>query len=120
MLGLIANNFVRIYHPFTTDRSTTAKTEANYECSGQQRATRSERQIDAAILAIDHSFIVDHYDCGAKLGTLTVNGAIAQKYRGAVGTTGSGSRLHQELQLRRPPPLPSSRRASSSRKNRTG
>jgi hypothetical protein len=44
-------------------------------------------QIDAAILAIDHSFIVDHYDCGAQLGTLTVNGAIAQKFRGAVGTT---------------------------------
>ena len=45
-------------------------------------------QIDAAILAIDHSFIVDHYDCGSSLGTLTVNGAIAQKFRGAVGTTG--------------------------------
>ena len=45
-------------------------------------------QIDAALLAIDHSFIVDHYDCGSSLGTLTVNGAIAQKFRGAVGTTG--------------------------------
>ena len=33
-----------------------------------------------------HSFIVDNYDCGAKLGNLDVNGAIAQKYRGAVGT----------------------------------
>jgi hypothetical protein len=46
--------------------------------------------IDAAILAIAHSFIVDDYNCGAKRGTLKVNGAIAQKYRGAVGTTGSG------------------------------
>ena len=27
--------------------------------------------------------------CGPQLGTLTVKGAIAQKYRGAVGTTGS-------------------------------
>ena len=44
--------------------------------------------IDAALLAIDHSFIVDHYDCGGSLGTLTVNGAISQKFRGAVGTTG--------------------------------
>ena len=36
---------------------------------------------------ISHSFIVDHYDCppGNPLGTLTVNGAISQKYRGAVG-----------------------------------
>ena len=47
--------------------------------------------IDAAILAIAHSFIVDHYDCGASLGTLTVNGAISQKFRGAVGTISNGS-----------------------------
>ena len=44
-------------------------------------------RIEAAMLAINHSFIVDNYNCGAKLGTLTVKGAIAQKYRGAVGTT---------------------------------
>ena len=40
------------------------------------------------MLAIEHSFIVDHYDCGSELGTLTVKGAISQKFRGAVGTTG--------------------------------
>ena len=28
--------------------------------------------IYAAILAVNHSFIVDNYDCGAQLGTLTV------------------------------------------------
>jgi hypothetical protein len=48
--------------------------------------------IDAAILALDHSFIVDNFNCGATPGangppgTLTVDGAIAQDYRGAVGT----------------------------------
>ena len=31
---------------------------------------------------LHHSFIVDNYYCGAALGTLTVNGAIAQKFRG--------------------------------------
>jgi hypothetical protein len=45
-------------------------------------------KIDAAILALSHSFIVDNYACGAKLGTLTVEGAIAQRYRGPVGTSG--------------------------------
>ena len=50
--------------------------------------SNSNLNIDAALLAIDHSFIVDHYDCGGSLGTLTVNGAISQKFRGAVGTTG--------------------------------
>ena len=48
-------------------------------------------RIDAAILAINHSFIVDHYNCGAPLGTLEVNGAISQKFRGPVGTFSSGS-----------------------------
>ena len=43
------------------------------------------------MLAIKHSFIVDNYNCGAPLGTLNVNGAIAQKFRGAVGTGGGGS-----------------------------
>lgn len=49
--------------------------------------TQTDVRIDAAILAIDHSFIVDHYDCGNSLGQLEVNGAIAQKFRGPVGTT---------------------------------
>lgn len=69
LLGLIANNFVRIKH----------------ECSGFKL---ENLKVEAAILAIEHSFIVDHYDCGSSLGTLSVKGAISQKFRGPVGTTG--------------------------------
>ena len=47
-------------------------------------------EIDAAILALDHSFIVDNWDCGL-LGALTVKGAIAQKFRGPVGTYNSST-----------------------------
>lgn len=83
VLGLVANNFVRIYHPFAAE---TGHGECHYGSNGSGSIT--DPQIDAAILAINHSFIVDHYDCGHELGTLTVNGAIAQKYRGAVGTSG--------------------------------
>ena len=43
-------------------------------------------------MSLLHSFIVDNYDCG-RSGTLTVNGAIVQKYRGPVGT-GSGGDDH--------------------------
>jgi hypothetical protein len=75
LLGLIANNFVRIKHPCSSGTN--------------QSGSLSSPTIDAAILAIDHSFIVDEYNCGAQLGTLHVNGAIAQKYRGAVGTVGN-------------------------------
>ena len=74
-------------------------------------------RIDAAILSLQHSFIVDNYNCGARLGTLTVNGAIAQKYRGPVGTVSGTSPSHglpQGLLVRRPPALPLARRTSSS------
>jgi type II secretory pathway pseudopilin PulG len=97
MLGLIANNSVRIYHPFCaaasgtpTCTTTTAQTGAG-DCNGGENGAGSTTSpdIDAAILAIEHSFIVDHYDCGATLGTLNVEGAIAQKFRGPVSLGGS-------------------------------
>lgn len=95
LLGLIANNFVRIKHPICpsgnpgcSNGTITAQTGAG-SCNGSNgTGSNSNVRIDAAILAIDHSFIVDHYDCGSSLGELEVNGAIAQKFRGAVGTTG--------------------------------
>lgn len=96
LLGLIANNFVRVKHPICPSNNTgctngtvTAQT-AKGSCNSGVNGTGSlpDLRIDAAILAIQHSFIVDHYDCGGSLGTLTVNGAISQKYRGAVGTFG--------------------------------
>ncbi|MBI5105564.1 MAG: hypothetical protein HZB46_11410 [Solirubrobacterales bacterium] len=81
MMGLVANNFVRVYHPVTRDSSN--------NCTGNAAGTLSNPQIEAAILALQQSFIVDNWDCGATLGSLTVTGAIAQKWRGPVGT-GSG------------------------------
>ncbi len=85
LLGLIANNFVRVQHQFDAQTSRS-------NCGGGSNgpASHPDINIDAAILAIQHSFIVDHYNCGALLGDLTVNGAIAQRFRGAVGTFGGG------------------------------
>lgn len=89
MLGLIANNFVRVYHPYSAQ-------QARGDCSGGNNGSgltgsASPSVIDAAMLSIQHSFIVDHYDCGSSLGTLTLHGAISQKFRGPVGTFGSSS-----------------------------
>lgn len=82
VLGLIANNFVRVYHDYPNQTLS--------GCNGNSgEVSLGDLRIDAAILAIQHSFIVDHYNCGADLGTLTVNGAISQKYRGPVGTFSS-------------------------------
>jgi len=83
MLGLIANNFIRIYHPVKLTEGVCTSSSPN------STGSISNIKIEAALLAINHSFIVDNYKCGPQLGTLNVKGAIAQKYRGAVGTTGS-------------------------------
>ncbi len=79
LLGLIAQNYVRVYHPCSAPAAATSP------------AISSNPSIDAAILAVTGSFIVDNYDCGSQgqLGNLSVFGAIAQVYRGPVGTIGS-------------------------------
>ncbi len=78
-LGLIANNFVRVYHP----------------CEGSNGpGTTNNIEIYAAILAVNHSFIVDNYDCGQPMGQLTVHGAIAQIFRGVVGQHSGGTVTH--------------------------
>ncbi len=77
LAGLIANNFVRVYHP------------VNYSsgnCAGNATGGPGSITIEAALLALNHSFIVDNWFCGSPVGTLTVYGAIAQYYRGPVGT----------------------------------
>ncbi|MBJ7329047.1 MAG: hypothetical protein JHC95_04060 [Solirubrobacteraceae bacterium] len=79
MLGLIANDWVRIYHPCGSGPS-----PAPSPTSGDL----GDVTVDAAILAINQRFTVDKYACGAKQGNLNINGAIAQQVRGAVGTGG--------------------------------
>jgi Tfp pilus assembly protein PilX len=87
VLGLIPQNYAWVYHPVKSD--------------GNNLLPDAEavRKIDAAVLSVKHSFLVQNWNLGATLspGTddtkkLQVNGAIAQKFRGPVGTgSGSGS-----------------------------
>jgi hypothetical protein len=81
VLGLIAQRFVRVKH------------DVSSACGSNVSGTKRDYTIEAAILALKDSFIVDNYGCGDPLGTLTVYGAIAQKFRGPVGTF-SGSSLN--------------------------
>ena len=94
LLGLIANNFVRVYHPCSSGNNGTG--------------TISNIDIDAAILALNHSFIVDNWACGNSLGNLNVDGAIAQNFRGPVGTSGGTGYIknyiyNRRLKYREPP-----------------
>jgi hypothetical protein len=87
VLGLIADGFVRIAH--RVSRQSDGDCVGNYAPNGEP--TDTDVRVEAAILSVKHSFLADNWDCG-KLGTLTILGAIAQKYRGTVATF-SGSTL---------------------------
>ena len=94
LMGLVANNFVRVYHP------------CSFGSNGSGSIT--DLTIEAAILALSHSFIVDNWSCGASLGRLNVDGAIAQYFRGPVGTSGGNGYLknytyNRRLKYREPP-----------------
>jgi Tfp pilus assembly protein PilX len=92
LLGLIANDFVRVAHP-VSGTCTQGNNSATNTTSGIY-STMTNPTIDAAILAVYNSFIVDNYSCGAALNTLTVYGAIAQDYRGPVATLGTSGINH--------------------------
>jgi hypothetical protein len=109
-LGLIANNFVRIYHPLEEKcemvteyervevgksrppkyEEKPKKTEEVCKLTGKNgSASLKNPWIYAAILATTSSFLVDNYNQGATLEDLNIYGAIAQNYRGIVGESSS-------------------------------
>ncbi len=111
-LGLIAENFVRVYKPVKvtykagsceSGDTKIATGECKYENNAKichaptLNASEAEKElgvkfggaqsgpiIDAAILAINHEFIVDNYKCGPFLGYLNIYGALGQEFRGIV------------------------------------
>lgn len=76
ILGLVGNNAVQVWNP--------------RKASGLVHTTL-HRTVQAAILSVAHTFTVQNYAQAPARGTLTVLGAIAQKYRGPVATTSGGS-----------------------------
>jgi Tfp pilus assembly protein PilX len=90
LLGLIATNFIRVAHPVSGTCSLGGGSATN-TTSGIYSSV-SNLTIDAAILSLNHSFLVDNWTCGAPLQYLYVNGAIAQDFRGAVAVE-SGSTI---------------------------
>jgi hypothetical protein len=74
MLGIIGQNAVFVWNPVKDATSSGALLGNN-------------REINGAILSVAHTFQVQNNDKGGDQGTLTVNGAIAQKFRGIVRVT---------------------------------
>lgn len=77
LLGLIADGFVYFWHPVNSSGNNVGT--GNYPS-----------RVSACMISVTHSIMTQNYDKGASLGTLSLTGSIAQKYRGVVryGTTG--------------------------------
>ncbi len=111
MLGLIANNFVRFYHPLTGVRK-----KGYTECGSATNAAAdlNEPTVYAAMLAVKHSVIVDNFDCGTPtLGHVNIYGAVAGLFsNGLTGIVSGGTIVHgypynakydNRLQVEEPP-----------------
>jgi hypothetical protein len=78
------------HYEFTSKRCSSKATELDKAHDPNGWGVQEDPIIDAAILSTHHSFILDNFNCGSSLGTLSVNGSIAQFWRGPV-STGGGS-----------------------------
>ncbi len=89
VLGLVPQDWARVFHEVMYNGSV-SNCQAHSDASDNTTLDLNNPTIDAAILTVTDSFIVDNYNCGGAEGNLNVDGAIAQNYRGTVGTTGGG------------------------------
>jgi hypothetical protein len=91
-LGLIAKNSVRVYHPVKCTRKNSDGDCDTWANLTGTNGSKSNIEINAAILTLQHSFSVQMYYKGAPLGSLKLFGSFAQRFRGPVGTnSGSGT-----------------------------
>jgi Tfp pilus assembly protein PilX len=97
-LGLIAEQFLYIWHPVSGS--------TNLNLPGKTTPFLDAR-ISGALLSVNHAVMLQNHDVGVGLGTLTITGAITQKFRGAVGHGTSGYSKNyvydQRLQYDAPP-----------------
>ena len=84
MVGLVAGSYVWVYHPVDSSGNNLLTSAA------------SVHTLQAAILSLRHSFLVQNWQYGAALSStgstsskLNVTGSISQRYRGPVGTGNS-------------------------------
>jgi len=94
LLGLVANNYVELWHPVSCASGSRASCnlDANFPGETARGSAITDPTIQAALLSVNHSFRVQNYQIGAPLGAITLDGTLGQRYRGAVGTF-SGSTI---------------------------
>jgi hypothetical protein len=90
ILGLIANNYVEIYHPVQCTANCGNVATATY---ANLPGSLTNPVVHAAILSVAHSFRAQNPGRGSAQstnGTITIKGSIAQKYRGLVTQNSKG------------------------------
>jgi hypothetical protein len=94
LLGLIAEQFVEIYHPVTSSGNDLARSTGSSGTPADGGGYFSNAKVHAALLSLRHSFMVQNFNQGSRsnLNDLIIFGAIAQRFRGAVGMAGSPGR----------------------------
>lgn len=93
VLGLIAYQYVEVNHPVDSygnilpacSSTSLARPLCDPSTSGGNPAGGQGLEIDASLLGLQNSFIVNNYGSGSSEGTLTMYGSIQQDARGAVG-----------------------------------
>jgi hypothetical protein len=105
ILGLVGQNAVWVWNPIV---STSVKSGSKTTITYSYGLSGLNRTVDAAILSVAHTFFVQNYSSAVpsaptnstnvttalvSRGTLTVLGAIAQKYRGTVATSDSSGNV---------------------------
>jgi len=93
ILGLVGQNAVWVWNPFRN--VTGSSTFTGVPIHPTNGTSSHVRRIDAAILSVQHTFMVQNYDVqsssgSSSRGTLRIYGAIAQKFRGTVATASGG------------------------------
>ena len=104
MLGLVGNNAVFVYNPvritgFSGSGTTSWPSSTVAPELVQRPRDHGDREIDAAILSVGHTFQVQNYPYGDR-GDLTVYGALAQKFRGTVASGSNGYAKDYEYDTR--------------------
>ena len=95
IIGLVAQNLVQVYHPVRNNSNNPGSgCPSSTSCSNLNAGPNHSSQlfrdpvIEAAVLSVTGSFLVPNWDNqrNAPLGTINLYGALAQIYRGPVGT----------------------------------
>lgn len=101
VLGLVANNLVELYHPMKyngnsntySSYSGTIPFEPGVGFTSPLVNSQGVVTIDAAIMSINHTFIVQNFSVGKVLGSLVINGAVASDFSATTGTFNSTGQI---------------------------